>query len=163
MFFFISFKVKEGDAILPEELLKNANSEATAYLYIYKSIYIFPSDYLKFSLFFNNLGRKKLSNIQHNNMFQVLTFTPWVKQHNDFFRMLVTKICFFFYTRYTGLGFHIKVASTHDGVRWRRYLKAHTFLIGLHNLCWPCAVHIISGQTHWHPDNGSFTFLWSIS
>lgn len=39
--------------------LKNTNSEATAYLYIYKSIYIFSSDYLKFSLFFNNLGRKK--------------------------------------------------------------------------------------------------------
>ena len=92
-----------------------------------------------------------------------LTFAPRIKQDDYFLRVLVTELCLFVCTRHLGLSFHIKLISTHNGIRWRYYLKAHIFSVVLCDFYWPCAVCIIFGLTHWYPDDGSFAFLRSVT
>ena len=70
VFFFISFKVKERDAILPEELLKMQILKRLR-IYILINLFIYFHQIIWSFPYFSTIHEeKKLSNIQYNNMFK---------------------------------------------------------------------------------------------
>lgn len=91
-----------------------------------------------------------------------LTSAPWIKQHNDIFRMLVTILLRLIWTTNCGLRFDIELILSHNCIRWWSHLKAHAFFIDLSEVRWPCFVNPFFCETYRYPNDRSFALLRAV-